>query len=428
MGDFQEPFLPHGFERRDGRLWCESVDMQRIADVCGTPTYVYSLGHIRHQLLRLREALVQLSPTVCFAIKANDNGAILSELVNQDCGFDVVSGGELRRALAAGADPAKIVFSGVGKSLAEIQLAVETGIRSINIESVAEAENVIAVAGRHDGPVRVAVRVNPDVDPSTHPKIATGLAESKFGVAWQQAPELYRQLAAADNVLPVGIAFHIGSQLLDTTPVADALARILELVDQLEADGINIEMIDVGGGIGIPYGPGQAEPDLVAYGRQMETLLAGRSIELFLEPGRFLVGNSGALLTTVMYRKAAGSKSLMVVDASMSELLRPALYDASHVVVPVVDGDAAGPVDLVGPVCESTDVLARSVRLPDLRAGDSLAILSCGAYGSVMSSTYNTRPRPTEVIVSGDQFAVSRMRETVQEILARDVRKLAWQS
>lgn len=427
MSDWVDPMLPVGLARRAGRLLVDGVDVATLADCYGTPLYVYSLSHVRAQYAALSKAFAALAPTICYAIKANDVHAILLALAELGAGADVVSGGEYARARRAGIPAERIVFSGVGKRHDEIATALAGGVRSLNLESPAEAEAVATVAREMGVRAPVSVRVNPDVDAKTHPHIATGLKSSKFGVAIEVAPALYRDLASRPEFHVVGVACHIGSQLTDIAPILAALARVLTLVDKLQAEGIVLEHLDLGGGLGIRYTPTGAEPDLDALAAGVAAQLRGRGLKLVLEPGRFLLGNAGILVTEVLYRKTAATP-LAVVDAAMNDLLRPALYGATHWVLPLLAAPAAGPLDLVGPVCESADVLARGAMLPDLAAGDRVALLGAGAYGSVMASSYNTRPRPAEVVVDAGRYALARPRETLDAVLGRDVIALEWRT
>lgn len=427
MTQYADPWLPTGFRRRDDALYVDDVPLAALCARYGTPLYVYSATHVRERLRELRDAFAGVDATVCYAVKANDNHGLLRLCADAGTGFDVVSGGELQRALRAGATPGKIVFSGVGKTDAELAAALRGGVLAINLESAAEAERLAEVAAGLGLVAPVAVRINPDVDPGTHPKIATGMATSKFGIGIEEAADLYRRLSRTPSLVVRGLAFHIGSQLLDPAPLEAAIDRALALVRRLRDEGIDIAHLDVGGGFGIRYVADQPTFDVRAYAARVRDRLRDSGCRIVLEPGRFLVGNAGVLCARVLYEKTTQSgRGLTVVDAAMNDLLRPALYDAVHTVVPL---RASGDVvvrDVVGPVCESSDVLARDVRLPAPRAGDGIALLSAGAYGSVMSGTYNTRPRPAELLVDGDRVAVLRSRESLEEVLARDRLDLEW--
>ncbi|HSG21871.1 MAG TPA: diaminopimelate decarboxylase, partial [Azonexus sp.] len=355
---------------------------------------------------------------VCFAVKANANLAVLNVFARMGAGFDIVSGGELQRVLAAGAEPKKVVFSGVGKTAAEMKLALDVGIFCFNVESAAELERLNEVAAQSGKRAPVSLRVNPNVDPKTHPYISTGLKEAKFGVAYEDAPALYRRAAALPNIEVAGIDCHIGSQLLDPAPFVEALDRILVLLDQLTAEGIHIHHLDLGGGLGIKYKDEEVQPTVDSYLTPLLDKLAGRGLKVVLEPGRRLVGNAGLLLTRVEYLKPGEGKSFAIIDAAMNDLMRPALYEAWHDILPVVPrtGDCRS-YDVVGPVCETGDFLGQARPLC-IEAGDLLAVMSAGAYGMAMSSNYNTRPRAVEVMVDGDQTFVIRQRETVEQLYA----------
>lgn len=419
--------LPPEVARDDqGRLCVEGIPLERLAARFGTPLYVYSAAHLDSRLAMLRAGF-RRPPLICYAVKANDNLGLIGRFAAAGTGFDIVSGGELARVQAAGGDPSRVVFSGVGKRDDELQAALAAGVRAVHLESVAEAERLSAIAAAAGRKAPVAVRVNPDVDPGTHPHIATGMRKAKFGVAWDDVPALYRRLVADPWLDPIGVACHIGSQLLDVTPLLAALDRVLGLVDHLAGEGLRLRYLDLGGGLGVRYRAEDPEPDLAGWAGGIDARLAGRDLELVLEPGRFLTAGAGLLLTRVLYPKRTPDRLLAVVDASMSELMRPALYGAWHGIVSV-DAAPALPelVDVVGPVCESTDVLGRDRRLPDPTPGRLLAVLSAGAYGSTMANTYNTRPRPAEVLVDGRRVAVLRPRESVADLLARDRSDLDW--
>ncbi|MBE2257881.1 MAG: diaminopimelate decarboxylase [Rhodobacteraceae bacterium] len=410
------------FCRRDGVLHAESVALSELAADFGTPCWVYSRQALERALDEFQQELRGLDALVCYAVKANSNLAVLDLLARRGAGFDIVSGGELKRVLAAGADPGRIVFSGVGKTAAEMELALTTGILCFNVESAAELERLNDVATKLGTRAPISLRVNPDVDAGTHPYISTGLKENKFGVAYDEARALYRQAAALGNVEITGIDCHIGSQLLDPAPFAEALDKLLLLVDQLATDGIVLHHIDLGGGLGIRYRDDDASTTVAAYLQPLLARLAGRPLRILLEPGRRLVGNAGVLLTRVEYLKPGEVKNFAIVDAAMNDLARPALYGSWHEIVPVVTRPGATRRwEIVGPVCESGDFLGHDRALA-LAGGDLLAILSAGAYGMVMSSNYNTRPRAAEVLVDGAQAHLVRRRETVDELLALEQR------
>jgi diaminopimelate decarboxylase len=402
----------------------EGVALESVAANFGTPCYVYSRAALTAAYAGYRDALAAHGlldhALICYAVKANSNLAILNVFARLGAGFDIVSGGEMARVLAAGGNPAKIVFSGVGKSAAEMRAALEAGIHCFNVESANELDQLNAVALELGRRAPVSFRVNPDVDPKTHPYISTGLKNSKFGVAFTDAPALYRRAATLPGIAIKGIDCHIGSQLLDPAPAAEATDKLLDLVDRLTADGIVLEHIDVGGGMGITYRADEPAPAAADYLAPMLARLVKRKEKLIFEPGRSLVGNAGVLLTRVMTLKPGEEKHFAVVDAAMNDLMRPALYDAWHEIVKVGAGDTAAetrPWEIVGPICESGDFLGHDRDLA-LNQGDLLAVLSAGAYGMAMASNYNTRPRAAEVMIDGDQAHLIRRRETVSELFA----------
>lgn len=400
---------------RDGALHVEALRLEAIAQRFGTPCYVYSRAALTGAYATWREALAGRRATVCYAVKANSNLAILDVFARLGSGFDIVSGGELARVLAAGGQASRTVFSGVGKSATEMRFALEAGVRCFNVESAAELERLNTVAGELGKRAPIALRVNPDVDPKTHPYISTGLKKNKFGVAFDDAIALYARARTLPNLEIRGIACHIGSQLLDPAPIAEATAKVLGLADRLAADGIELSHLDLGGGLGIRYRD-EAPPSVAEYLAPLLAQLDGRREEICFEPGRSLVGNAGVLLTRIEYLKHGTEKNFAVVDAAMNDLARPALYDAFHDIKPVVPRAAATrSYDVVGPVCESGDFLGHDRELA-VEAGDLLAILSAGAYGMTMSSNYNTRPRAAEVMVDAGQAYEIRRRETVEEL------------
>jgi len=407
------------FSYRDGALAVEEVALADIAARFGTPCFVYSRAALEGAFRRIDTAFAGIPHLVCYAVKASSNLGILNLFARLGGGFDIVSGGELARVIAAGGDPAKIVFSGIGKSDAEIAEALEFAIHCFNVESASELEHLNRVAGRLGKRAPVSFRVNPDVDPQTHPYISTGLKESKFGVAFDAARALYRRATALPHIRIRGIDMHIGSQITALGPHVEAVEKAFMLIDQLAAEGIHLEHIDVGGGIGIRY-RNEDTIDPHEYALAIGRLRGNRPHRLLLEPGRFLVGNAGVLLTRVMYLKPGAEKSFAIVDAAMNDLLRPALYDAWHEVLPVRPRTTPSMVwQLVGPVCESADFLAHDRDLA-LDEGDLLAICSAGAYAMAMSSNYNSRPRAAEVIVDGKTAHLVRPRETVAELYAHE--------
>jgi diaminopimelate decarboxylase len=406
------------FLYRDGRLYAEDVDLEALAATYGTPAYVYSRATLTRHFQVMTAALGDQPHLICYAVKANANLAVLDVLARLGSGFDIVSCGELARVLHAGGDPAKVVFSGVGKRAAELEQALSMGIRCFNVESIPELRRLDGVARTHGVTAPVSLRVNPDVDAQTHPYIATGLKDNKFGIPIAEAEAVYRLAAELPGIRVVGVDCHIGSQLTKTAPFVDALDLVLALVDRLAAQGIPLEHLDVGGGLGIRYRD-ETPPDPAEYATALRQRLTGRSLQLVLEPGRVLVGNAGILLTRVEYLKAQGERHFAIVDAGMNDLLRPALYQAWQEIVPV----RAHPerpeqvYDVVGPVCETADFLgkARPLRIAE---GDLLAVRSAGAYGFVMASQYNARPRPPELLVDGARVHVARERESVTDLWA----------
>ncbi len=406
------------FQYRDGRLHAEDVAVEAIAEAHGTPCYVYSRATIERHWHAFDRAFGDHPHLVCYAVKANSNLAVLGVMARLGSGFDIVSVGELERVLAAGGDPARVVFSGVAKRPEEIARALEVGIRCFNAESEPELEHIAAVAAAQGRRAPVSLRVNPDVDPRTHPYIATGLKESKFGIDIRRARAVYARAAARPELEVVGVDCHIGSQLTQVAPFVDALERVLELVEQLRADGIGIHHLDLGGGLGIRYRD-ETPPLPAEQAAALMECLAGAPYEILIEPGRAIVGNAGILLTRVTSLKPGEAKSFAVVDAAMNDLLRPALYSAWQAIIPVrprQEGQARV-YDVVGPICETGDFLGKDRSL-DIRPGDLLAVRSAGAYGFSMSSNYNSRPRAAEVMVDGGTMHLVRRRETVTSLYA----------
>jgi diaminopimelate decarboxylase len=404
----------------ESQLYCEHIPLSKLAERFGTPLYVYSATSIRERVRAFERAFAGVEHTICYSVKANSNLSILRLLGNLGCGFDVVSGGELERVLRANSRAAKrVVFSGVGKTLAEMQTALKAGIRLFNLESASELEALQSCAAKLKRKARIAFRVNPDVPADTHPYISTGLQKHKFGVPLGEARELYALSAKSKYLQVTGVSVHIGSQITDVSPFAAAMQRIAELVKQLRSDGHRIDLIDAGGGLGIDY---QAAQDFEAwaaeYAQAVTRPLRGLGIKLLLEPGRSIVGPAGVLLTRVLYRKTNGDKKFVIVDGAMNDLIRPSLYQAEHQVVPIQPCNSdTETVDIVGPVCESGDFFARNRRLPVVNEGELLAILDAGAYGMVLASNYNTRPRAAEVLVNGKSAKLIRKRETISDML-----------
>jgi diaminopimelate decarboxylase len=407
-------FAYHGRE-----YYCEGVPIAKIAQDVGTPCYIYSRRLLVEGYGALDRAFAGLPHLICYAMKANSSLAILRVFIEAGGGLDIVSGGELFLALRAGAVPQRIVFAGVGKSAAEIEAALQADILLFNVESAQELDALQAVAVKLGKRARVAVRVNPDVDPQTHPYISTGLRQSKFGVPIQEALDLYRSMRALPNIDPVGVHAHIGSQITQVAPFQESLSKLVPLVTALRRDGFNIQYLDIGGGLGIRY-KDEGPPAPSEYADTLRPLLGALGCTVLMEPGRLLVGNAGILATKVLYAKTNQDKRFLVVDGGMNDLIRPSLYNAYHAIVPVVqraNGQPEITLDVVGPICESGDFLAKDRALPTCQPGDLLAVLSAGAYGFAMASNYNARPRVPEVMVNGEQFAVVRARETYEDLI-----------
>ncbi len=414
----------HHFAYHNGVLHAEDVPLPRIAEAVGTPLYCYSTATLSRHYQVFAGAFSDVNALVCYAVKANSNLAVIRTLGALGAGADVVSEGELIRALAAGVPASRIVFSGVGKSEDEIARALDANIMQFNVESEPELEALDRIARAKGKRAPVAIRINPDVDAKTHEKISTGRAENKFGIPWKDAGKVYAHAGAMPGIEVTGIAVHIGSQITALDPFVTAFQSLRSLIVQLRNDGHRIRRADLGGGLGIPYDHGQqAPPAPQAYADAVKPIMAGLDLQLVFEPGRMIVGNAGILLARVLYVKEGEARRFVVVDAAMNDLIRPALYDAWHDIVPVAapaDDAPLSPVDVVGPVCETGDTFARARALPPLKAGDLVAFLSAGAYGAVQASTYNTRPLVPEVLVSGDQMAVVRERPSIEAMLAQD--------
>ena len=411
----------HDFSVRRGRLYCERVPVDRVAQSIGTPVYLYSYRTLVDHLTKLQRAFRRMDPLICFSVKANGNLAILKILVTQGAGLDIVSGGELFKALRAGCPPGRIVYASVGKTRGEIRQALQAGIFCFNVESIPELEAIDEEARRLKRLAPVALRVNPDVKADTHRYITTGTAETKFGIRLETAEALLARRWRPFTALRLrGLHLHIGSQITKAAPFVEAIDRVGRMIHRLRSHGVVIEWLNLGGGLGIVYKderPQTAEQ----FARAVVPHLQRLQVKLILEPGRFIVGNAGILVTEVLYRKETPGKKFLVVDAGMSDLIRPALYGAYHEVVPVVrNGRAAEVYDVVGPICESADVLARDRRLPRLEPGERLAVFGAGAYGSVMSSNYNGRPRAAEVMVRGARTFLIRRRETVDDLIRHE--------
>ncbi len=405
-------------------LHCEDVALSRLASRYGTPLYVYSTATIRERYAAFDDAFQGIPHTICYSVKANSSLSILRLLAKKGCGFDVVSGGELERILTADRKAAKkVVFSGVGKTREELAAALRAGIFLFNVESESELEALAECAARLRKTSPVALRVNPDVAAETHPYISTGLRKHKFGVPIREARTLYAQAAKAQYLRVRGVSVHIGSQITDVAPFGESMARVADLVRELRTDGHTIDSIDAGGGLGITYDkpiPNEFSTQVAAYARALTAPLRDLGIRLLLEPGRSIVGPAGVLLTSVVYRKQNDGKRFLIVDAAMNDLIRPALYGAQHEIVPVMQSTASTNTeitDIVGPVCETGDFFARDRELSQVSEGDLLAILDAGAYGMVLASNYNTRPRPAEVLVAGKSAKIIRRRETLSDLL-----------
>jgi diaminopimelate decarboxylase len=412
------------FQHRDGRLWCERVPLADLARRVGTPAYVYSSATVRDHVAGLRRGFAGLDPLICYAVKANGNLALLRLLRDLGCGFDIVSQGELERVQAVGADPRTVVFSGVGKTEAEMEAALAAGVLMFNVESEEELDVLAVVAARAGRRAAVAIRVNPDVDPRTHRYITTGKKENKFGVDLERGEALARRALASPALRLCGIQCHIGSQITEVAPYREALERTTRLALALVPDAPDLAWLNMGGGYGIWYRD-RAAPALADYADAVRPVVAGARLKLVMEPGRVIVGNAGVLLTRVLFNKTSGARRFVIVDAGMNDLIRPSLYDGYHRIWPL-EGEpppplgsesAHAPCDVVGPVCESGDFLARDRPLPPVARGDLLGVMSVGAYGFTMSSNYNDRCRPPEVLVDGERFAIVRERERHQDLV-----------
>ena len=412
------------FEARLGELYCEDVPLSRIAEAVGTPAYVYSTATLTRHYTVFKAAFAPREVSVAYAVKANSNLSVLSVLAGLGAGADTVSEGEIRRALKAGIPGERIIFSGVGKTRAELHFALLAGVGQINVESEPELDLLAEVAASQSARPRIAIRVNPDVGAGGHAKISTGKAETKFGVSLSEAVRLYARTAAYPSLRPVGLASHIGSQIVDLEPLRATYATLRSLTEDLRARGLPVERIDLGGGLGVPYFNQPDPPSPAMLGAMALEVFRGLDVELALEPGRVIAANAGVLLSRVIHVHARPEgRRFLVLDAAMNDLLRPAMYDAYHDIRPLKTPPPDAPLqpyDVVGPVCETSDTFTRDRQLPELKAGALVAFMSAGAYGAVMSSEYNTRPLAPEVLVSGDRFAVVRPRPTYEEMLARE--------
>ena len=411
------------FTYKNGELHAEDVPLRIIAETVGTPFYCYSTATLERHYKVFSGAFDGANALVCYALKANSNQAVIRTLANLGSGADVVSEGELRRAIEAGVPPEKIVFSGVGKKPAEMRYALETGIHQFNVESEPEVHLLSEVASSMGLKAPITFRVNPDVDAKTHAKISTGKAENKFGVPWQDASRIYAEAAALPGIEIKGVDVHIGSQLTDLEPYRNAFNRVRELVQQLRSEGHDISRVDLGGGLGIPY-DANIPPEPNAYAAVALEAIGNLGCQIVFEPGRLIVGNAGVLVSEVIFIKQATQRKFVILDAAMNDLIRPAMYDGYHHIDPIREDQKQGkysPADVVGPVCETGDTFARERDMPDLARGDLVAFRSAGAYGAVMASTYNTRPLVPEVLVKGDQYEVIRARPSLEELLKLDI-------
>lgn len=421
------------FAYRNGTLFAENVPVKTLARKFGTPLYVYSKNHFLGQFDAIKKAFSELNPIVCYAIKANANFSMMQEMARAGAGFDTTSKGEIQRSIKAGADPKKIVFAGVGKRDDEIEYALDEGILMFTVESEPELDAINAIAARRKQVAQVALRINPDVDPKTHKHISTGKRENKFGVDIPRAKKAIEQVKKLNSLKLAGLHMHIGSQITEFDKHSEAIDKIAELVKFAREAGIKLEYLDVGGGYGIAYKNEQGEgPPIGEFARLMIPRIKATGLKLIMEPGRYICGNGGVLVTTVLYDKPSGDKNFLAVDAAMNDLIRPSIYEAYHKIWPVdatlpvdapLDGQTGLKYDVVGPICESTDFLAKERMLPKSKRGDLLAVFSAGAYGFTMSSNYNQRTRAAEVIVDGNKFWLSRERETLEDLMRHDVLK-----
>ncbi|BAI79724.1 diaminopimelate decarboxylase [Deferribacter desulfuricans SSM1] len=407
----------HHFHYKDGEMFCEEVPLKKIAAEVGTPFYVYSAATLKRHFEVFDASFEEVPHIICFAVKANSNLAVLNLLGKLSCGADIVSGGELYRALKAGIDPKKIVYAGVGKTEEEIEFALKSDILMFNIESFQELEKINEVAGRLKKKARIALRVNPNVDPKTHPYISTGLKKNKFGIPIENAYQEYEYAASLDNIEVVGAHCHIGSQLTEISPFVDATKIMVDMIKTLKSKGINIKYLDLGGGLGIKYNE-EMPPSPKEYADKIIDVIRGLDVTLVFEPGRVIAGNAGVLVTRVLYTKETELKHFKIVDAAMNDLMRPILYGSFHDIKPVKEGHYKTVYgDIVGPICETGDFLAKDRNLPDFQQGDLIAVMSAGAYGFTMSSNYNSRPRVPEILVNKDKYYIVRRRETYDDLI-----------
>jgi len=407
------------FRYLQGQLFCEQVALKALAAQHGTPAYIYSKNMILERWNEYQQALTGIPSRVCFAVKANSNLAVLATLARAGAGFDIVSGGELHRVLKAGGTAGSVVFSGVGKTATEIAFALDQGIHSFNCESEAEIQLISQIASAKQKKASIAIRVNPDVNAQTHPYISTGLREHKFGVDINAAEEIYRRAAQLPGITAEGVSCHIGSQLLEIDPLLEAADKTLALVARLRSAGLPIRFLDLGGGLGVQYRPHEKKASISEFAARLRPKLESLNLTLMLEPGRSIVAEAGILLTQVLLIKQNGAKTFVIVDGAMNDLIRPALYQAHHEITPVVEipNELSMTADVVGPVCETGDFFARDRRLPALKPGDLIALRTAGAYGFVLSSNYNSRPRPCELLIDGRRVHVARTRESFDDLI-----------
>lgn len=409
------------FSYVDGELRAENVALDELATKFGTPFFCYSAATLTRHYQVFADALSGVDAEIYYAMKANSNLGVLATLGNLGAGMDIVSGGELVRALAAGISPSKIVYSGVGKSVDELRAALDADVHQINVESYEELHALSAVASEMGKTAHIAIRVNPNVDAKTHAKITTGLSENKFGIAWEQAEAIFVEANGLPGIDVVGVAVHIGSQLTDIAPYRAAYKKVRGLVETLRGLGLNMRVVDLGGGLGIPYND-ENPPSPAEYGAMVQEVMEGIDCRLGFEPGRMIVGNAGILVSRVIYVKSGIDRKFLILDAAMNDLIRPALYEAHHTIVPVIEpsSDAMAPIDIVGPVCETGDTFARQRMMPEIKAGDLVAFRSAGAYAAVMASTYNSRDLLPEILVNGSDYALVSERVTIHDILERE--------
>ncbi|NPA12564.1 MAG: diaminopimelate decarboxylase [Aquificae bacterium] len=409
------------FYYKDGQLYCEELPVEEIAKQVGTPVYIYSKKGIKDKINQYKDAFKDYPTIISYAVKSNPNLSILKIAKEEGLGADIVSGGELYRVLKAGIDPNKVVYAGVGKTDRELKEGIEAGILSFNVESIMELEILNSIAGQIGKKANVSIRVNPDVNPKTHPYISTGLKKSKFGIDMEDAPEAFHLAEKLPNINLIGIHSHIGSQITDVSPYKEAVEKIAELVSKLEKEGIKLQYIDVGGGLGIKYKPEDTPPTPYHLAEAILPTVKQTGLKLIVEPGRSLTGEAGILVAQVIFLKDKGEKHFIIVDAGMNDLLRPAMYQAYHHIIPTKHKQPSIKADIVGPICETGDFLALDREIANLNRGEYIAVMSAGAYGFSMASNYNSRPRAVEVLVDGDRFTVIRKRETYEDIIKGEV-------